>query len=178
MDFDKLEKNLIDVIQEEQAKLGFRHEKIRFYYPLSTLNHLLETTATAEEMESILDNQPEDMIQRLGKLTVTRGGERFCLCVPEEGSVYVHENYAEKGFIGELIRMIGQHDCRLEDIRQLFLRYSQNIYMEEMQGEDFNLMIRFPEEVGDPYCYCFRDEGCHVIYHRFLPEDYEDLMKK
>ena len=49
--------------------------------------------------------------------------------------------------------------------------------MEEMRGEDFDVMIRFPEEMGDTYCYCFRDEGCHVIYHRFLPEDYADLMK-
>jgi len=65
----------------------------------------------------------------------------------------------------------------MENIRQLFLRYSENIYVEEMRGEDFDVMIRFPEEMGDPYCYCFRDEGCHVIYHRFLLEDYADLMK-
>ena len=50
MTFDKLEKNLMDVIQEEQAKLGFRREKIRLYYPLTTLNHLLDTDATAEHM--------------------------------------------------------------------------------------------------------------------------------
>ena len=81
------------------------------------------------------------------------------------------------GFIYELIRLIGQHDCKMENIRQLFLRYSENIYVEEMRGEDFDVMIRFPEEMGDTYCYCFRDEGCHVIYHRFLPEDYADLMK-
>ena len=41
MTFEKLEKNLMDVVLEEQAKLGFRREKIRLYYPLSTLNHLL-----------------------------------------------------------------------------------------------------------------------------------------
>ena len=54
MTFDKLEKNLMDVIQEEQAKLGFRREKIRLYYPLSTLNHLLDTEDTAEQMETTL----------------------------------------------------------------------------------------------------------------------------
>ena len=51
------------------------------------------------------------------------------------------------------------------------------IEIESLQGEDFDVMIRFPEGMGDPYCYCFRDEGCHVIYHRFLPEDYAELMK-
>ena len=30
-------------------------------------------------------------------------------------------------------------------------------------------------EREDPYYYCFKDEGFHIIYHRFLPEDYKDL---
>ena len=33
--FKKLENSLIDVIKEEQAKLGFKEEKIHLYYPLS-----------------------------------------------------------------------------------------------------------------------------------------------
>ena len=37
MDFARLEKNIIDVIKEEQAKLGYRKEKIRLYYPLSSV---------------------------------------------------------------------------------------------------------------------------------------------
>ena len=64
MTFDKLEKNLMDVIQEEQAKLGFRREKIRLYYPLSTLNHLLDTEDTAEQMETTLAGQPESMTRK------------------------------------------------------------------------------------------------------------------
>ena len=35
-----LENNLIDIIKEEQAKLGYRKEKIRLYYPLSSLNNM------------------------------------------------------------------------------------------------------------------------------------------
>lgn len=38
MGFKRLEKNLIDIIKEEQAKLGFRKEEIRLYYPLISLN--------------------------------------------------------------------------------------------------------------------------------------------
>lgn len=33
MKFDKLEQNIIDMIKEEQAKLGYRRENIRLYYP-------------------------------------------------------------------------------------------------------------------------------------------------
>lgn len=98
MTFEKLEKNLMDVVLEEQAKLGFRREKIRLYYPLSTLNHLLGTQDTAEQMEVTLAGQPESMTIKLGKLAVSRKGDRFCLCIPEEGSAYVHEHFAEKGF--------------------------------------------------------------------------------
>ena len=177
MGYSKLEKNLIDLMKEEQAKLGYRKEAVRLYYPLSSLNHLFEAEDSVDAMQERLIHFPEDMTAKLGMLTVTHKGDRFCFRIPEEGSAYVHEHFAEKGFIYELICLIGQHDCKMEDIRQLFLRYSENIYVEEMRGEDFDVMIRFPEEMGDTYCYCFRDEGCHVIYHRFLPEDYADLMK-
>ncbi len=36
-------------------------------------------------------------------------------------------------------------------------------------------LMEHSEENEDPYYYCFHDEGCHIIYHRFLPEDYEDF---
>ena len=42
-------------------------------------------------------------------------------------------------------------------------------------SDEFDYLIRFSEENEDPYYYCFHDEGCHIIYHRFLPEDYEDF---
>ena len=41
--FQKLERSLIDVIKEEQAKLGYQKEKIQMYYPLSSLNHFFST---------------------------------------------------------------------------------------------------------------------------------------
>ena len=87
----------MDVVLEEQAKLGFRREKIRLYYPLSTLNHLLGTQDTAEQMEVTLAGQPESMTIKLGKLAVSRKGDRFCLCIPEEGSAYVHEHFCREG---------------------------------------------------------------------------------
>lgn len=39
----------------------------------------------------------------------------------------------------------------------------------------FDRLIRFADNSKDPYYYCFKDEGCHIIYHRFLPEDYADF---
>ena len=44
MGYERLEKSLTDTIKEEQAKLGFRKEAIRLYYPLSSLNHSVSYT--------------------------------------------------------------------------------------------------------------------------------------
>ena len=45
MDFSRLEKNISDVIKEQQAKLGYMREKVRLYYPLNSLNHFFGTEA-------------------------------------------------------------------------------------------------------------------------------------
>ncbi len=62
----------------------------------------------------------------------------------------------------------------MEDIEVLFRSHSDKIVAEPMDNGEFDRMIRF-EEGEDKYCYCFKDEGCHIIYHRFLPEDYADF---
>ena len=51
MGYDKLERNLIDIVKEEQAKLGFFKEDIRLYYPLSSLNHFFNANDSADEMQ-------------------------------------------------------------------------------------------------------------------------------
>ena len=40
--YDRLAQSLIDIIKEQQAKLGYRKEIVRLYYPLSSLNHFFE----------------------------------------------------------------------------------------------------------------------------------------
>ena len=41
MNFKKLENNLLDMIQEQQVKIGYMSGVTRFYYPLQSLNRLL-----------------------------------------------------------------------------------------------------------------------------------------
>ena len=80
----------------------------------------------------------------------------------------------ENEFIKALIELVGRHGCTIEEIKQLFHSYSDKIITEPMDNEEFDVMIRF-DDGSDPYYYCFKDEGCHIIYHRFLPEDYADF---
>lgn len=63
----------------------------------------------------------------------------------------------------------------MDDILNLFHKYSDNIITENMDNGEFDILIRFEDKPDDPYYYCFKDEGCHIIYHRFLPEDYADF---
>lgn len=175
MGFERLYKNLIDIIKEEQAKLGFRREAIRLYYPLSSLNHFFETEYSEEEMLNKLQELPDFIKETLGDIKVTSKKERFCFHIPEEGSSYVHDNTKPNEFIKELVELVGQHGCKIEDIIALFKEHNKDIVVEEINNGEFDYLIRFPKENEDPYYYCFHDEGWHIIYHRFLPADYEDF---
>ena len=170
MGYKRLYKNLIDIIKEEQAKLGFRRESIRLYYPLSSLNHFFETQDTEEQMKNRLHGIPDFIKETLGDIKVTSKKERFCFYIPEEGSNYVHENTNPNEFIKELVEIVGKHGCKMEDIIALFKQHDKNVFVEEIHNGEFDYLIRFSEENEDPYYYCFHDEGCHIIYHCFLPE--------
>ena len=54
MDYQALEEHIKDSVMEEQAKLGFRKEVIRLYYPVGMLNNLFGTACDAEEMQQAL----------------------------------------------------------------------------------------------------------------------------
>ena len=159
MDYQKLENSLIDVIKEEQAKLGYRKEEIRLYYPLGSLNHFFDTK------------------EHLGEVRYSNRGERFCFFIPPEGSEYVHIHTPEKEFIKELVELVRKHGCTMEDIRALFLHTEKKIHREAIDNGEFDELIYFEDDTENPYYYCFKDEGCHIIYHRFLPEDYADFER-
>lgn len=175
MGFKRLEKNLIDIIKEEQAKLGFRKEEIRLYYPLISLNHFFEADDDVDEMQARLEQFPEEVKKKLGDICVTHKKDRFCLHIPEQGSVYVHEHMAENEFIKKLVELMMNHGIKKEDILAIFQKEAKDIRVGDMHNGEFDFWVRFPEENEDEYYYCFKDEGCHMIYHRFLPEDYADF---
>ena len=52
VDFTRLEKNIIEVIQEEQIKLGYRSELIRLYYPITSLNRFFHTNEVTVDTSS------------------------------------------------------------------------------------------------------------------------------
>lgn len=173
--FALLQKSLIDNIKEQQAKLGYRKEKIYFYYPLSSLRHFFSENCSEEEMLKILSDFPIETTEKLGTIRVSSERERFCFEIPEEGSEYVHQHENENEFISALIQLVAQHGCTMDEVIGLFKSYSTKIIVCKIENGEFDYKISFKENEEDPYLYCFHEEGSHLIYHRFLPEDYEDF---
>ena len=108
-------------------------------------------------------------------MTVTAKKDRFCFLIPEEGVVYVKEHTSPNEFIHDLVNLVGTHGCTMDEIKALFEKQPWPVTVEPVNNEEFDILIRFGEGADDPYYYCFKDEGCHIIYHRFLPEDYADF---
>ena len=126
--YARLAKSLIDIVKEQQAKLGYRKEIVRLYYPLSTLRHFFECAGadnkiatgmiSEQQMLEILapNNLPKQLTDTIGEIKVTAKNKRFCIEIPPEGSEYVHENTADNEFISELIALVGTHGCTMEQI--------------------------------------------------------------
>lgn len=171
----KLETNLTDSIAEEQAKLGYRKESIRLYYPLDSLNHFFECQGSVDDMVDSLQGFSDYVSERLGVVEISHKGKRFCFCLSPQATEYVYNNKSDNGFIYELVDVVQDKSTNLDTITALFKKWDDGCTVEKIDNGEFDLMIKF-NNYDDPYFYCFKDEGCHVIYHRFLPEDYRDLL--
>lgn len=175
MNFKKLEKNIVDIVKEEQIKLGYRSEKVRLYYPLLSLNRLLGENYSAEQMRKHLKAFCEEVKGIYGEIEISDENERFCFLIPPEGSDYIHEHIAENEFLVEFIDTIRKHGCTLEELLQVFYKYSEHVHVEKADNGEFDYLIYFEDGVPDDFLYCLTVEKFHIIYHRFTKEDYEDF---
>lgn len=174
-EYVEMKQNLIDVIKEEQAKLGYRKEIIRIYYPISSLNHLLKANLDIDGMNDLLNDFCNDAVAFFGRIEVSNNGERFCFKIPEKGVEYVHDNVPDNGFIKGLISLVAKHGCTINTIKEYFLKFSDDVYCEKTTHGEFDYLMYFKKGIPDKYYYCFTVEDCHVIYHRFLKHDYDDF---
>lgn len=175
MDYSRLENNIIDVIKEEQVKLGYRSENIRLYYPLASLNRFLQQEYTIAGMHQALEGFCDVVRPRLGDLVISNERERFCIMIPVKGVDYVHEHLSNTEFIYDFIKTIEKHGCSMEEIFAVFRNHSEDVHIERTDHGEFDYLVYFEDGIPDEYRYCLTDEGCHIIYHRFTVEDYEDF---
>lgn len=175
MNCKKLMQNIMDVIAEEQIKLGYRSEVIYLYYPLKSLNSLLGTDSNIYEMNISLSEFSEYAKEYLGKIGISNRKERFCIAIPPEGADYVHEHMGENDFLKNFIGVVSKHGCTLEDIVGVFGQYSENVMVKKIDDGEFDYLIYFTDGKPNDYMYCIKFEGCHAGYHRFTEDDYLSL---
>ena len=177
MDTNRLIDNIIDVVKEQQIKLGYRKESIRLYYPLGSLNTLLATNYDSARMQKHLEKTFANYETQLGTVEVSNRDDRFGINLPEKTSEYVHENTSDSGFLYDFIDLFRQHGVVVEEVRELFCKYSDDVCFECLENSEFDYVLYFENGEPDSYVYCITDEGHHLIYHRFTPEDYKDLFE-
>ena len=164
MNFKKLENNLLDMIQEQQVKIGYMSGVTRFYYPLQSLNRLLGTELTEEEMQHAMEEFSDHACDRLGKVKASSKNERFCITLPPQASDYVHENRKPSEFLVRFINTVARHGCTLDEVMNVFHSYSKHVHMEKTTGTGFDYLVYFEDGIPDDYRYCLSLEGEHMIY--------------
>ncbi len=174
-DFEALQQNIIDSIEEQQLKLGYLCETVRLYYPLSSLNRFLQVDFATEEMLEYMQEFGTWSKDKLGGVTVTNKGERFCIAVPPAGAEHVHKHLPADGFLAELVGVVGTHGSTWEELLAIFQKHSDEVQVEEMDNGEFDYLVYFKDGQPDDYRYCIAVEGHHVTYHRYTPADYEEF---
>lgn len=176
---ERLIKNITDQIQELQIKLGYAKETVRLYYPLASLNALLNVKETDEdEMISLLETNEKIKSSKAGPFQFAQSKGRIEVSVAPEGVAYVHEHMPKPQFLKDMIELFQMHHiCDIEMVCALFAKYSSDYVCEKMaEGMDFDYVIYFKDSQIDEYYYCIKEEMGHTIYHRFTKEDYFALL--
>jgi len=176
MNIDKLERNIISLVEEQQLKLGYLKETVRFYFPLASLNNFLDTECDADEMLEQMEIFSKTTVDTLGGIAVTNDGNRFCIAVPPQGAEHINKNLDKNSFIATLIETVRNHGCTFEQVIEVFKEHSSMLHIEEMSNDEFDYLVYFEYGVPDCYRYCLSVGDDHVTYHRYTPEDYEDLF--
>jgi ADP-ribose pyrophosphatase len=61
----------------------------------------------------------------------------------------------------------------MEEVLAQFKKWSSHVRVEKANHGEFDLLAYFEDGQPDAYYYCLKQEGHHVIYHRFTKEDYK-----
>ena len=180
MNSENLLNNIIDQIKEAQIKLGYAKETVRLYYPMESMQEILGTAyESVPELLKSLQHEEAFSSGALGTITFSNHKKRIEVCIPPEGSEYVHTEIPEPAFLVDLIHLFQtNHHCHLEDIHAIFRKFSASYIFEKMpEGSDFDFVFAFVDKAIDGYYYCIKEEMAHTIYHRFSPEDYKLLIE-
>lgn len=179
-DYDRLCAYLCDMILEEQLKLGYEKETIRFYSPCTSIGHILGMKGcTCAEVIEALNGFTAYAKETLGEVQISRcSGGRICFLIPAKGAAFVHENWGENLFLAELVECFCRHGISQSDVLAVFKKYSEQVVCIHIGSDDFDDVLYFADGKPDEYRYCVKFDAGHAFYHRFLKEDFEELFSE
>lgn len=173
--YARLEKNIVDMIKEEQVKLGYCSETVRLYYPLQSLNQLLQTNYDVGDMLKQLQDIFVKLQGQYGEVEISHKGERFCIKMPPKAADYIHANTPEQEFIVDFVRVFQNHHSTIEDALAVFRQYSDAVHVEKKENGEFDYLVYFENGEPDDYRYLISVHDMHMTYHRFTLEDYQEF---
>lgn len=179
MQYNKFKHHIIEIIQEQQYKLGFYEGDIKLYYPLASLLHLLEINDDSD-IRSHLTAFKEACRDDFGDIKISKLKDgRFCFTIPNKGNLYVYTQYKSNPFTEDLIRLLQKEDISMEHIVDLCKAYAgsdDNLHIERVEHPDFDFLIYFKNGQPSSMYYCFKADHGHIIYHRFTKDDWEESL--
>lgn len=173
--FYRLHNSITSTIYEGIVKIGYeKNTSISIYYDLDLLNYLLDTNfQSPEACLDYLHAYTADLNQTEAFISVHLVKNRFQFTVLSYGIERILSEYEQKPFLKELVALVRNHNFTLDDVKNLFQKYSSNYICQEIQEEEFQYVFSFEDKALDEYVYCFNLNDCY--YHRLLPYDYARL---
>lgn len=178
--FLHLERNLVAMIYEGMVKIGYhKGERQSIYYDYDLLCYLLdiEEQVVAEHVDILprLMEFCEFISAHLGKVKVTMEKGRYKITVPEEGVDTIFEENKENTFLVELIATLRKKDCDIEEIKNVFYTYSDEVVCEPSEHAEFDYVVYFKDTTIDEFKYCFTFDVMGRYYHRLTEYDFTHL---
>lgn len=174
---NELENTIIDIIKEQQVKLGYVEETVRLYFPDTSMTSLLNiNTDNKSELEQRLAKSCAECKEHLGNVLFTNSNGRICIIIPPEGGSYVHDKVQTSPFLVDIIKLFSNHHISIEDVCGIFKKYSADYVCEKQSTNEFDYLLYFNDKSIDKYYYCVKFEGEHAIYHRFARHDVQELL--
>lgn len=172
MNFAPLLSSLTGVAAEMCLKMGMTLPTIRLNYPTASLNALLNTRLTQEQMADALADFSAQTTQTLGGVSATPFENGYCLTLPAQGVAYAMAHAPGLDFLKDLVNTVSR-GCGEEELLALFRRYSAHVHVEKVDSPEFDTLVYFEDGVPDAFYYCLHAHGGRVEYHRFSKADYE-----
>lgn len=169
-----LRRNLTGMLQEVLAKLGYADTPVTLYYPADSLARVLGVPAEEAALTEALTAFAAYAEADFGSVTFRGRNGRWGVTVSGKGLRYVRDNEPPSAFLKEFLAAVSRHGVTVDEVAAVFARYGRPV-LTPIESPEFDVLLTFENGTPDAWCYCLKQEGHHLTYHRFSAADYAAL---